>query len=91
MFLNARGLSPVIAVIDRSYSSQDYIYMGESTVDFLITKSRTLTDIVTSLHLPDGSYASVDGRSAVIYRIVKANNVPLSIVDSFLGKKTASK
>ena len=91
MFLNARGLSPVIAVIDRSYSSRDFIYMGESTVDFLITKSRTLTDIVTSLHLPDGSYASVDGRSAVIYRIVKANNVPLSIVDSFLGKKTASK
>jgi hypothetical protein len=33
----------------------------------------------------------VDGRSAVIYRIVKANNVPLSIVDSFLGKKTTSK
>ena len=47
--------------------------MGDSNVDFLITKSRTLTDIVTSLHLPDGSYASVDGRSAVIY-------VPWSII-----------
>ena len=91
MYLDSRGLSPVIAVIDKSYSSQDYIYMGESTVDFLITAQRTITDIVTSLHLPDGSYASVSDRSAVIYRIIKANNVPLSIIDSFLPKKTGGK
>jgi hypothetical protein len=91
MYLDSRGLSPVIAVIDKSYSSQDYIYMGESTVDFLITAQRTITDIVTSLHLPDGSYAAVSDRSAVIYRIIKANNVPLSIIDSFLPKKTGGK
>jgi hypothetical protein len=90
MFMDSRGLSPVIAVVDKSYSASDYIYLGESSVDFMVTAQRTLTDITTSLHLPDGSYAAVDDRNAVIYRIVKPSNAPLSIIDSFLpGKKTA--
>lgn len=90
MFLDSRGLSPVIAVVDKSYSASDYIYLGDSSVDFMVTAQRTLTDITTSLHLPDGSYAAVNDRNAVIYRIVKPSNAPLSIIDSFLpGKKTA--
>ena len=89
MFLDSRGLSPVVAVVDKSYSASDYIYLGESSVDFMITAQRTITDITTSLHLPDGSYAAVNDRNAVIYRIVKPNVAPTSILQSFLpAKKT---
>ena len=73
MFIDARGLSPVMAVVDKSYSASDYIYLGESSVDFMVTAQRTITDITTSLHLPDGSFAAVNDRNAVIYRIVKPN------------------
>ena len=82
-----KGLSPVICVIDKSYSSSDFIYLGDSSVDFLITKQITLTNIVTSLHLPDGSFARTDPKSAVIYKIVKPNTIPVSIIDSFIKKK----
>ena len=87
MFLSTKGLSPVICVIDKSYSSSDFIYLGDSSVDFLITKQTTLTNIVTSLHLPDGSFARTDPKSAVIYKIVKPNTIPVSIIDSFIKKK----
>ena len=81
MFMDSQGLSPVIAVVDKSYSSSDYIYLGDSSVDFMVTAQRTLTDITTSLHLPDGSYAGVNDRNAVVYRIVKPSVAPLSIID----------
>ena len=84
MFIDARGLSPVMAVVDKSYSASDYIYLGESSVDFMVTAQRTITDITTSLHLPDGSFAAVNDRNAVIYRIVKPNVAPVSILQSFL-------
>eukprot|EP01046_Picozoa_sp_COSAG06_P000237 COSAG06_NODE_6_length_38168_cov_131.592398_36_plen_450_part_00 len=87
MFMDSQGLSPVIAVVDKSYSSSDYIYLGDSSVDFMVTAQRTLTDITTSLHLPDGSYAGVNDRNAVVYRIVKPSVAPLSIIDSFLPQK----
>lgn len=78
--------SKIIAEVD---DWNHYIYLGESSVDFMITAQRTITDITTSLHLPDGSYAAVNDRNAVIYRIVKPNVAPTSILQSFLpAKKT---
>ena len=49
----------------------------------------TMTSITTSIHLPDGTLARTDGSSAVIYKIVKMNNAPLSILNDFVkpGKK----
>lgn len=83
-FMDSQGLSPVIAVVDKSYSASDYIYLGDSTVDFMVTAQRTITSITTSLHLPDGTLAGVNDRNSVIYRIVKPNLAPTSILDSFL-------
>ena len=54
-----------------------------------MTKPSTVTSITTSIHLPDGTLARTDGSSAVIYKIVKMNNAPLSILNDFVkpGKK----
>jgi hypothetical protein len=62
---------PVIAVVDKSYSSYDFYFMSDNNVQFTITKSKVLTAITTSVHLPDGSLARTDGNSCVIYQITK--------------------
>ena len=84
MYLSTQGLNPVIAVVDKSYSGSDYYFLNEYSVDFTVTKPITLTSITTSIHLPDGSLARMDGGSSVIYKIVKINNAPLSILNDFV-------
>ena len=88
-YLSTHGLSPVIAVVDKSYSGSDFYFLNEYNVDFTVTKPTTVTSITTSIHLPDGTLARTDGSSAVIYKIVKMNNAPLSILNDFVkpGKK----
>ena len=88
-YLSTQGLSPVIAVVDKSYSGSDFYFLSDYNVDFTVTKPSTMTSITTSIHLPDGTLARTDGSSAVIYKIVKMNNAPLSILNDFVkpGKK----
>ena len=69
--MSTHGLSPVIAVVDKSYSGSDFYFLNEYNVDFTVTKPSTMTSITTSIHLPDGTLARTDGSSAVIYKIVK--------------------
>ena len=70
-YFSSSGLMPVIAVVDKSYSGSDFYFMSDSNVQFTITKSKVLTAITTSVHLPDGSLARTDGNSCVIYQITK--------------------
>ena len=62
-------------------------------VELTVTKPSTVTSITTSIHIPDGTLARTDGSSAVIYKIVKMNNAPLSILNDFVkpGKKGEKK
>ena len=62
-------LMPVAAVVDKSYSGSDFYFMNDSSVTFTLTKPKTITEITTSIHLPDGSLARIDGNSCVIYQI----------------------
>ena len=92
-YLSTQGLSPVIAVVDKSYLGSDFYFLSDYNVDFTVTKPSTVTSITTSIHLPDGTLARTDGSSAVIYKIVKMNNAPLSILNDFVkpGKKGEKK
>ena len=59
----------------------------------MVTKPSTMTSITTSIHLPDGTLARTDGSSAVIYKILKMSNAPLSVLNGFVkpGKKGEKK
>ena len=59
----------------------------------LFPTTSTVTSITTSIHLPDGTLARTNGSSAVIYKIVKMNNAPFSILNDFVkpGKKGEKK
>lgn len=60
---------PVVAICDKQYSGGDFYFSSESTFEFTITKKKTITNITTSIHDPNQSFANVDKDSAVIYKI----------------------
>ena len=62
---------PVVAVADKQYSGNDFIFSSESDYVFTITKKKKITSITTSIHDPNQSFAGVNEDSAVIYKISK--------------------
>ena len=85
--LNVRSYNGVQSGISKILYTLPRFSDGKSS------KPSTVTSITTSIHLPDGTLAKTDGSSAVIYKIVKMNNAPLSILNDFVkpGKKGEKK
>ncbi len=63
---------PVIAIVPKSNDYGDYFVNTSPDLEFVFTKSKTITSITTSIHNPDQTLASVDDSSAVIYKLTKA-------------------
>jgi len=62
---------PVVAVCDKQYSGNDFIFSSESDYVFTITKKKRITSITTSIHDPNQQFSRVNNDSAVIYKISK--------------------
>ena len=75
---------PIIAVVDRYGAEGDYYFGTPSDIDFTITKQTRLSDITTSIHDPDGSYALLNENSGVIYKIQRAKELPIGITEEIL-------
>jgi len=60
---------PVVAVANKQYSSNDFVFSSEEDFEFTITKDKTITTITTSIHDPDQSFSNVNKDTAVIYKI----------------------
>jgi hypothetical protein len=60
---------PVVAVANKQYSSNDFVFSSEEDFQFTITKDKTITSITTSIHDPDQSFSNVNKDTAVIYKI----------------------
>ena len=71
---NGRQILPAIAYLMTNYATNDFFYIQKSDLIFTVNRAYTLTEIRTSIHLPNGELADkiLDGNSAVIYRINKA-------------------
>ncbi len=83
---------PVIAVVPKSNDYGDFFVNTSPDLEFVFTKSKTLTSIITSIHNPDQTLASVNDSSAVIYKITKA--IPqnrFNIVGQILQENNKSK
>ena len=65
----SNNILPVVAICDKQYSGGDFYFSSESSFEFTITKKKTITNITTSIHDPNQSFANVDKDSAVIYKI----------------------
>ena len=68
---NGKQLIPALAFLSTSYSENNFIYVNRSDLIFRVTKQHTITNVKTSIHLPNGKLAEsiLGGDSAIIYRI----------------------
>ncbi len=62
---------PAIAYLTRENNQSDYFYSPSGQFNFTATKDFTITDIETSIRLPDGGRPKLEAHSAVIYKITK--------------------
>ena len=67
---NGQQILPAIGYLMTNYATNDYFYVNRSDLIFTVNRPYVLTEITTSIHLPNGKLANfLDKNSAVIYRI----------------------
>lgn len=68
---NGQQLLPAISYLMTNYATNDFFYNTRSDLVFTVNRPYVLTEIRTSIHLPNGTLANtiLDENSAVIYRI----------------------
>ena len=80
---NEPSVMPVIAVLQKNQQYGDFFY-GSSDIEFTNTYPRTITQITTQICDPSGQPSKLSPNSAVMYKIVKQNNVNLNVVADVL-------
>lgn len=79
---------PVIGHVTKQTDGGDFFYTGDSSVEFTITKAKPITSITTAITDPDGSFSELNDNSAVLYKIQKAQQLPVNILAEILkGQK----
>jgi hypothetical protein len=81
---NSKTILPVVAICDKQYSGNDFIFGADNQFTFTITKKKVITSITTAITDPNQSFASVDPDSAVIYKIMKNVRNDESLVSEYL-------
>ena len=92
---NGQQLLPVISYLMTNYATNDFFYINRSDLVFTCTRPYVITEVRTSIHLPNGELADsiLDENSAVIYRIdfaqdnltPKQENERQEAIDELLG------
>jgi hypothetical protein len=80
---SGQGL-PIIGVVNKENGFGDYYFQTDQKAVFTITSDTTLSEIITSIHDPDMSFARVDKASAVLYMVQKQNNNNLNIIPTMI-------
>ena len=78
---------PVVAIINKTNGYGDFYSAEFNMLMFTNTQKRVITQIKTSIHDPDGSYAKVDKSSSVIYKIIKEKQIDMRPVQTLLESK----
>jgi len=81
---NSKSILPVVAICDKQYSGNDFIFGADNQFTFTITKKKVITSITTAITDPNQSFASVDPDSAVIYKVMKNVRNDESLVSTYL-------
>ncbi len=78
---------PVIGIVDKMNGQGDFFFQQSEEMVFTNTEPRTISDVKTSIHNPDGSLANLDLNSSVIYRINKVIPADLTPVATLMASK----
>jgi hypothetical protein len=78
---------PVISVIDKMNGQGDFYFGTESDIQFTILKPTTLSSVTVGIFDPDGTLASCDRKSAVIFKIQKQVNTVFDQVSQLMAQE----
>ena len=79
---------PVIGHVTKQTDGGDYFYTGDSSVQFTVTKSKPITSVTTAITDPDGTFSELNDNSAILYKIQKAQPLPVNILAEIMkGQK----
>ena len=82
---------PVVAVVNKVNGYSDSFTLENSQVSFTITRPTVINNITTAITDPDGTSATVDDSSGVIYKIIKNINADLNIAETILQEQKKKK
>ena len=82
---------PVVGIVDRYGAEGDFYFGSPSDISFTITKETVLSDITTSIHDPDGTFAVINDNSGVIYKIERQRPAPPQIIQEILKEEKKKK
>ena len=74
----------IIGIVNKINGDGDYYFQQDNELTFTITNPKTITEITTSIHDPDGSFAQLNRDSCVIYKVNKVINSTLDPVAELL-------
>ena len=74
----------IIGIVNKINGDGDYYFQQDNELNFTITNPKTITDITTSIHNPDGSFAQLNRDSCIIYKLTKQINSTLNPVAELL-------
>ena len=87
----SRSSLPVMAVLNKQYSSGDFVFLGNQGQVFKITHPRTMTSVTSMICDPDGTISNIDDGSAIIYTIARYRNMKVNLMGDFLKSQEENK
>lgn len=82
---------PVVGIVDRYGAEGDFYFGNPSDLNFTITKQTILSDITTSIHDPDGTYAVINSNSGVIYKVQREKPPPPRVIEEIIAEEKKKK
>ena len=67
-----------VGIVARNYASGDFLYGFNTTYTIPITAPRHITKISTEIRSPNGNLAPINGKSTVLYKVVKPYTQPMA-------------
>jgi len=81
---------PIVGLISKQNPASDYYFAGQQSVEHIITKPTTISSIQISVTDPDGTFANISKRSAVIFRIDRTSRLDLQVAKEVFEKALRS-
>jgi hypothetical protein len=81
------SLMPVVMIADKQYSGGDFYFSSDNTLSFRVTKPTIISNITTSIHDPDGTFANLNEDSSIIYKFIRNKKVDVDILSDYLNQK----
>ncbi len=81
------SLMPVVMVADKQYSGGDFYFASENSLSFRVTQPTIISNITTSIHDPDGTFANLNEDSSIIYKFIRNKKVDVDILSNYLNQK----